>query len=181
MPVLLLLALLPLIEIAGFVIVGGWLGLWPTLALVILAAVLGVAVIRLQGPGAVRDVQGGMARAADPLSPLVHRALKVVAGGLLILPGFFSDLIAVALLVPPVRRLIIATMASRMTVRSAGFGADFGASGPMPRRDSDITVIDGEFFEVDPGDAPPRSGPGGGRVGGPGSGPAAGGSGWTRH
>jgi len=150
MPVLLLFVLLPLLEIAGFVIVGGWIGLWPTLALVVLAAILGVAVIRRQGAGLAFDLRGEMGQVRDPLSPMAHRAMKVLAGGLLILPGFVSDLAAGLLLLPPVRQAIINALAARMgpAVRSAA-----------PR--DGVTVIDAEYYEVDPGSVPRRQGPSG--------------------
>lgn len=156
MSYLLFFALLPLVEIAGFVIVGGWIGLWPTLGLVVLAAVLGVTVIRRQGAGLAFDLRGEMDRMRDPVSPMAHRAMKVLAGLLLILPGFVSDLIALALLVLPVRQAVIRALAARVSVAP-------GFSEPGDR--GSVTVIDGEFFEVDPTAPPPRGGQ----------------SGWTRH
>ncbi len=150
MPLLLLFVLLPLAEIAGFVIVGGWIGLWPTLALVVLAAVLGVAVIRRQGAGMAFDLRGEMGRVRDPLSPMAHRAMKVLAGGLLILPGFVTDVVALLLLVTPVRQALINAMAARMVPMGR----------PGAPRDG-VTVIDAEYFEVDPGTVPRRSGPSG--------------------
>ena len=150
MPVMLLFVLLPLVEIAGFVIVGGWIGLWPTLALVVLAVVLGMAVIRRQGAGLAYDLRGEMGQVRDPLSPMAHRAMKVLAGGLLIIPGFVTDIAALLLLLPPVRQGIINRMAARMgpVVRQGG-----------PR--DNVTVIDAEYYEVDPGSVPRRQGPSG--------------------
>lgn len=150
MPLLLLFVLLPLLEIAGFVIVGGWIGLWPTLALVVLAAMAGMALIRAQGAGLAFDLRGEMGRMRDPLSPMAHRAMKVLAGILLILPGFLTDIAALLLLVPPVREAIIRAIAARMPPMPAQGG---------PR--SGVTVIDAEYFEVDPGSVPRRNGPSG--------------------
>ncbi|QYZ69424.1 FxsA family protein [Neotabrizicola shimadae] len=150
MPVMLLFVLLPLVEIAGFVIVGGWIGLWPTLALVVLAVVLGAAVIRRQGAGLAYDLRGEMGQVRDPLSPMAHRAMKVLAGGLLIIPGFVTDIAALLLLLPPVRQGIINAMAARM--------------GPVVRHggpSDNVTVIDAEYYEVDPGSVPRRQGPSG--------------------
>lgn len=150
MPLLLLFVLLPLLEIAGFVIVGGWIGLWPTLALVVLAAMAGVVLIRAQGAGLAFDLRGEMGRMRDPLSPMAHRAMKVLAGILLILPGFVTDIVALLLLVPPLREAIIRAIAARMPPVSAQGGARSG-----------VTVIDAEYFEVDPGSVPRRNGPSG--------------------
>lgn len=150
MPVLMLFVLLPLLEIAGFVIVGGWIGLWPTLALVVLAAVAGMALIRAQGAGLAFDLRGEMGRMRDPVSPMAHRAMKIMAGMLLILPGFVSDIAALLLLLPPVREAIIRAVAARMPPVSA-----------QRAERSGVTVIDAEYFEVDPGSVPRRSGPSG--------------------
>lgn len=152
-----LLAAVPLIEIALFVTVGAWLGLWLTLAIVLGTAILGGMVIRLQGQRSVQDLRGSI-RMGDPLRPMAHGALIVAAGFLLILPGFFTDTLGLVLLLPPVRQGLIALLARRMNVRANVFET----SKAGPRQDG--VVIDGEFIELE-NDPPPR----------PGS------SGWTRH
>lgn len=146
---------LPLIEIALFIIVGGWLTLWPTLGLVILSAIAGVLLMRWQGLKVVAELRGDMGQLKDPLSPLAHGAMIVLAGLLLIAPGFFTDMIGLLLMIPAVRAFIIRHVGSRIQVQSFGV--------PPSRARSDITVIDGEYYEMDE-NIPPR---------GP--------SGWTRH
>ena len=76
---------LPLVEIALFVVVGGWIGLWSTLAVVIGSGILGVTLLRRMGAPSLGVVRG------DLLSPLAERALLAVAAMLLILPGFLAD------------------------------------------------------------------------------------------
>jgi UPF0716 protein FxsA len=124
---------LPLVEIALFVTLGGWLGLWLTLAWVLLTAVVGVLILRsLSVAGAIRGredfVEGFRGRmAADPLSPIAHQALIGVAAVLLILPGFLTDMPGLLLLVPPVRTVLIRLVARRMpvvTVIRQGFGPE---------------------------------------------------------
>ncbi len=105
----------PLVEIGLFVTLGAKLGLWLTLAWVILTGVIGVFLLKgmaLAGQSALR--QGLQEGLHDPLSPLAHRALVGVAAVLLILPGFFTDALGLILLPPPVRGLIIKGMASRV-------------------------------------------------------------------
>ena len=91
--------LIPLIEIALFVIVGRWIGVWATLALVVLAVVAGSMILRRRGLAAARGL-----RRFNGLQPVAEEALIVVAAILLILPGFLTDLLALALLTPPLRR-----------------------------------------------------------------------------
>ena len=106
---------LPLVEIGLFVTLGAQLGLWLTLAWVVLTGVAGVMLLKglaLSGQRGLRDgLQEGL---HDPLSPIAHKALMGVAAMLLILPGFFTDALGLILLLPPVRALIIKSMASRM-------------------------------------------------------------------
>jgi UPF0716 protein FxsA len=144
----------PLIEIALFVTVGAWLGLWPTLAIVLGTGLLGAAVIRRQGMQAVAQMRAAGPQAADPLSPLAHAALTVVAGVLLILPGFFTDTLGLLLLIPPLRRVLIAFLATRVRFQT------------MPQRPARDMPIDGEYIDLDAQRIdPPANRP----------------SGWTRH
>ncbi len=109
---------LPLVEIALFVTLGAWLGLWLTLAWVLLTAVGGVLLLRSlskSGMGQGDFVEGFRGQMAeDPLSPIVQQGLIAVAAMLLILPGFLTDAIGLLLLVPPVRTLIIRLGARRL-------------------------------------------------------------------
>jgi UPF0716 protein FxsA len=111
--------LLPIVEIALFIKVGGLIGVLPTISLVVLAAVFGIGLVRQQGVNTLdqlsRDLENG--RGGDGLA---HGALKVIAGFLLILPGFLTDAVALLLLVPPIRSLLIRWGASKVTVRAAG-------------------------------------------------------------
>lgn len=132
---------LPLIEIALFVTVGAWLGLWPTLAIVLGTAVLGVQMLRRQGLGAVQEIQRS-GPDTDPLSPLAQEALKAIAALLLILPGFMTDTIGLLLLIPQMRNLVIALVASRVRF------ANYSTSTARPYRQGDW--IDAEYEEVPP-------------------------------
>jgi UPF0716 protein FxsA len=105
---------LPLVEIGLFVTLGAKLGLWLTLAWVILTAVAGVLLLKgvsLGGQGLRQGLQEGL---HDPLSPIMHRTLIGIAAVLLILPGFFTDAMGLILLLPPVRSGIIRLMAQRL-------------------------------------------------------------------
>jgi UPF0716 protein FxsA len=109
-------ALLPLIEIAGFVLVGQAIGVWGTLLWVVLAAVLGVVLLRRQGLSVVNRLRQTMSGGELPGQAVLDAMLIGAAGFLLLLPGFFSDAIALLLLLPPVRGLIYRFARSRVTV-----------------------------------------------------------------
>lgn len=148
MPLLFIFVLLPLTEIALFVLVGGWIGVWPTLGLVVAGVLAGVAVIRIQGGATLRQIRDPAATFADPAAPLAQAALVLAAGILLILPGFLTDVLALPLLIPPLRRFLLIRLGRRFQVRAAGFAA--GPRHPPAAAD----VIDGEAVEITPGARP---------------------------
>ncbi|MBO9463840.1 FxsA family protein [Tropicibacter sp. R15_0] len=154
--------LVPLIEIGLFIQVGGAIGLWPTLAIVVLTAVLGTWLVRAQGISAMNNLRSSFSRLDNPSEPLAHGAMILFSGALLLTPGFFTDAIGFALLAPPVRMAVIAWAKKRITVSQFEMGGQFHThqTGPTP----DDTVIDGEFREVPQGKEPNHPG-----------------SGWTRH
>jgi len=131
----------PLIEIALFVTVGGWIGLWPTLAIVIGTGVAGVSVIRWQGLQAMDGLRQATQMRRNPLGQMADSALVGMAGIFLILPGFLTDTLGLLLLIPQVRRQVIRVLEARAQVYTA---APFDG----PRR-SGPDVIDGEFFEIE--------------------------------
>lgn len=148
----------PLIEIALFIQVGGAIGLWPTLGIVVLTAILGTWLVRSQGAMTLGNLRSSFSQLDDPTEPLAHGAMILFAGALLLTPGFFTDATGFALLMPPVRMALYAYLRKRVTVQSF----EMGGSPQQTRARHD--VIDGEFEELDPQN-PPNAGP----------------SGWTKH
>jgi UPF0716 protein FxsA len=140
MPVVLGLLLWPLIEIALFVTLGGWLGLWATLGIVLGTAVAGVLLMRWQGLRAVADLRRRVKDMRNPLTMVADQAIFMLAGVLLVLPGFFTDFLGLLLLVPPVRYALVAVAARRVVMP--------GAARPQYSADRD-DVIDGEYAEVE--------------------------------
>ncbi|MEO0764235.1 MAG: FxsA family protein, partial [Pseudomonadota bacterium] len=86
--IFLALLIVPLIEIGLFIEVGGWIGLWPTIATVIFTALIGAALLRSQGRGVMADLQGRLQGGGDPTGPIAHGAMILFAGALLLTPGF---------------------------------------------------------------------------------------------
>jgi UPF0716 protein FxsA len=107
---------LPLLEIAMFIIVGRAIGLLPTLLLVIAAAVLGAFLLRQQGLSVLSRMRGSMSAGTLPGRQVFDAMLLGMAAVLLVLPGFLTDIAALLLLVPPVRHWIFRSLSGRMTV-----------------------------------------------------------------
>ena len=135
---------LPLAEILVLIAVADQIGIgWTVLALVA-AAVLGVLVIRVLGAASLAALRDALARREPPAGPLFRGACVLIAGVLLIVPGFLSDILALLLLIPPVRATLIGALWRQ---RSGG------------RRDGDgAMVIDGDYHEVQPDHDDPRLG-----------------------
>tara|TARA_R110002096_G_scaffold52222_21_gene136280 strand:+ start:265 stop:765 length:501 start_codon:yes stop_codon:yes gene_type:complete len=132
----------PLIEIGLFIQVGGWLTLWPTLAIVLGTGILGTWLVRQQGLRVLEELRGSLRDMRDPLSPLAHGAMILFAGALLLTPGFFTDAVGFLLMIPAVRRFVIAHVASRVSV--TGFATSHSTR-PGPAQDG---VIDADYIDV---------------------------------
>ena len=157
MLLLLLFIGIPLLEITLFIQVGGAIGLGWALAIVIITAILGAAMVRAQGAQAMMNLRGSFSELQDPTENLAHGAMILFSGALLLTPGFFTDFIGFALLIPAVRTAVYKRVREKVNVQSFQMGPD---DQPKPRAQRPDGVIDGEFEEVDP-DNPPHSGPSG--------------------
>lgn len=112
------LLLLPLAEIAGFVIVGQAIGVWATLGLIVLTSIIGATLLRIQGLGMINRISNDSRAGINPGRELVHGAMIVVAGFLLLLPGFITDVIGLLLFIPFVRDLAWSRLGARVVVRT---------------------------------------------------------------
>jgi UPF0716 protein FxsA len=152
-----LLVAVPIIEIALFIEVGGWLGLPVTIGIVILTAAIGTALLRFQGLATLGELQRRLAAGEDPSATLAHGAMILVAGVLLLTPGFFTDAVGLLLLTPPVRAVVIRFARDRITMVSAGGGGG-GFGHRTARPDVGPATVEGEYEEIDPaGPAPERA------------------------
>jgi UPF0716 protein FxsA len=151
---LLLLVVAPLVELAVFVQVADWFGFLEALLLLILVSALGVLVVRHQGLGAYRRVRDQVRAGNLPAAELVNGLLIVVAGVLLILPGFISDVVAILLLLPPTRAFVRYLLQKHYAVRvAAGVTTVAGPTIRKVRNTRD--VIDVESREQEPPGSPP--------------------------
>ena len=135
--ILLFILALPLIEIAGFVVVGSEIGVLATIALVILSGVAGSILLRIQGFGVLTRIRAELEAGRDPGRELAHGAMILLAGILLLIPGFVTDIVGLLLFVPPVRDLVWRFLKRRVVV-SGSFSAGFGGfRRPQARRQDD--------------------------------------------
>ena len=121
MRLLLAFIAVPLIEIGLFIQVGDYIGLWPTLTIVLLTAIIGTSLVRSQGIRAVAKLQDSFLTMQNPVEPLAHGAMILFAGALLLTPGFFTDFIGVLLLFPQFRSFVMRQLRSRIRMNKFNF------------------------------------------------------------
>ncbi len=135
MPLLLIL-IFPLAEIAAFIFVGKAIGIFPTLMLIVASSVIGITMLREAGIGTLMRLQQGR---SAPAAILAEGGTRMLAGLLLLIPGFLTDLAAVALLIPGLRRIFRGRITMTTTVRG-------GQNAPPPEP---AGTIEGDFRRLD--------------------------------
>lgn len=130
----------PLTEVALFVQVGGLIGLWPTLGVILATAVAGAMLVRAQGVAVVARLREALEEFGDPVEPAAHGALILLAGALLLTPGFFTDAVGFALLAPPVRAAILARLTERILA---------ARSRAESTRRAESDIVDAEDWETE--------------------------------
>jgi len=136
LPLLLLFIVAPLAELYVLIQVGGEIGALPTILLSILTAIIGTYLVRAQGFAVLRRIQEVLARDEIPALEMLDGALLLAAGLLLLVPGFLTDAIGFALLVPPLRQLVIRRYVQVLPSRPPQ-SDEAGPSGPR--------VIEGDY------------------------------------
>jgi UPF0716 protein FxsA len=145
-PVLLLV--IPLAEIAAFIVIGREIGVLWTLAMVFFTAVLGSVLLRVQGFGIINRIRSEMEAGRMPGRELVHGVMILVAGILLLTPGFITDTMGFLLFIPAVRDAGWHFLRSRISIVTA---SPQGSRGAPPDRDRQPTIdLDESEFERDP-------------------------------
>ena len=137
---------IPLIEIFLFIKVGGAIGALPTVVLVVVTAVIGVALLRAQGLRTMTKFQHQIASGEMPANTMLEGAALLFGGALLLTPGFLTDTIGFLCLIPITRQGIIRWLASNMVMNSS---AGLYSSHSVQKSDPD--VIEGEFKAQDKG------------------------------
>ncbi|WED26523.1 membrane protein FxsA [Vibrio sp. DW001] len=158
-PILLLLFIcVPIIEIGLFIQVGGFLGLWPTIALVLVTAFAGASLVRSQGIATLMSVQGRLQQGEMPAQQIIEGVMLAVAGVLLLTPGFMTDAFGMLVLLPAPRakmakelmkRVKVNTMASGGFHTQSGFGQSPFGQDPFQSPRDDGNTFEGEYEKKD--------------------------------
>ncbi|MGY3685279.1 FxsA family protein [Vibrio coralliilyticus] len=153
-PILLLMFIfVPIIEIGLFISVGGYLGLWPTIALVLITAFVGASLVRSQGLQTLMSVQNRLQQGELPAQQILEGVMLAVSGVLLLTPGFMTDALGMLVLLPAPRAAMAKYLMSKMTVQSVGggFQGGFGSGnfqqGPFEQDPFNQQPKDGNTFE----------------------------------
>lgn len=145
--IFLALVIVPIIEIAIFIEVGGALGFWPTMGIVVLTAFVGAFLLRHQGLATLEKARASLDQNRFPVDEVFAGLCLLVAGALLLTPGFFTDALGLLLFVPALRRTLgrqlLRYLAARgqVEVQASGFQRETGPG----------VVIDGDYQDVTPG------------------------------
>ncbi len=142
---------LPVLEVASIVQVSRWIGATPTFLLLAASVAFGAFLIRSQSLRVGRHVMEAMREGTPPEQPLIDSGSIILAGALFMIPGFFSDILALVLLLPEARRLIWRGMSFGIRSRKQDERAQAGPQTHPAKPQRAADAIDVEFTEVPPG------------------------------
>ncbi|MGE4405257.1 FxsA family protein [Pseudomonas sp.] len=143
-----LFLLFPLAELYVLIKVGSSIGALATILLLVLSGIAGILLLRLAGFATAWRARERLARGELPEREMLQGLMMAIGGGLLFLPGFISDVLALLVLFPPTRNLLLRTLNRRIEAqvrRQRAFADDLQArSGPQRPN-----VIEGEWERRD--------------------------------
>lgn len=164
MPFLLIVVFIvvPIAELAVLIQIGQLIGVWWTIALLVVDAILGSMLARSQGRSVWRRFNEAIQARRPPAREVMDGALVLFGGALLLTPGFLSDILGIFLLLPPTRALVRAVLVRRFAgrmVASMGAPRATGTGGPRPRQSYDVegTAVDSPPDRLD--QSPPTQRP----------------------
>lgn len=151
---LVLFTVVPLVELYLLIWLGGVMGLWPTVAIVLLTGVVGATLAKLEGLRVLGQWQSALAEGRVPEAGVLDGLLVLVGGIFLVTPGVLTDVVGLTLLVPPTRRAVAGYLRRRVEagirkgsvhVHVSGFGTapPFGGFDPRPRGGGSVIDVEG--------------------------------------
>ena len=147
-PVLTLIFLVvPVVEIFLLIQVGSVIGAWWTIGLVVLTAVIGVRLLKIQGISTLTRAQEKMQSGDMPAQEMMEGIGLIVAGAFLLTPGFFTDGVGFCLLIPPIRGWLVQKVVSRMAVSAQFVHTRHTRSTSSSQSTHDKDVIEGVRYK----------------------------------
>jgi len=148
----LLFIIIPLVELYLIITVGGYIGAFWTVMIVIATAVIGVNLLRMQGFNTLQRAQQSMAQGAMPAMEMMEGIVLAVGGALLITPGFLTDTLGFICLIPFTRQALIRGFIKRGSVQMHGFQSHTSYQSHFDSEQNQQTggrTIEGEFHRKD--------------------------------
>ena len=149
MPFILIFLVVPFVELAVFASVSEHIGIWTTLSLAFITAIIGGLLVKYQGIQTVFSMRRSMDAGQMPLNEIFDGFCLVAAGALLITPGFVTDTIGFALLIPPFRAILKTTIRNHTKWSVSGFQNDGQQHRQRGRPAQDGDIFEGEYERVD--------------------------------
>lgn len=149
------LIIVPLAELAVFFVVGAQIGALPTLAGILITAILGATMLRNQGLRTWREAEARLVRGEAPVKQLFDGLCLFVSGAFLLTPGFLTDFVGFVLLIPGFRQVLGGAMWRFVQRRGMAMNATMQQS----RGGTAPGVVDAEYRVVDPEEPPPEEPP----------------------
>ena len=144
----LIFVVIPILEIMTFITIGKEIGLVTTLTLCLLTAVTGGLLVKWQGLETLMQGQAALAKGSLPLDELFHGLCIVAAGATLITPGFVTDAIGFALLIPPIRMYLKTYITKRFEIKSFSQNSAQNSTHSTAYGQSSEDIVEGEFEHV---------------------------------
>ncbi len=118
--VFLVVLIIPFAEIYLLLLVGGVIGAFPTIFLVVFTAALGAWLLRQQGFATFRQFQANLAQGVIPAYEMIEGPIILLGGLLLLTPGFITDMLGFACLIPPLRKKIAQYVIENHLIQAGG-------------------------------------------------------------
>lgn len=145
---LLLFILIPVLELFLFLVIGQRIGIPMTLVIIVATAFLGAYLTKSQGLKALARYQESIAQGRLPHEAIVDSLLILIAGAMLLTPGFLTDSLGFALLVPSVRQVIRQILEASLRNRFSVVGRNMGASAPRDNESARVITVEAEIVDV---------------------------------
>ena len=154
--ILLIFIFVPIVEIAVFIQLGSEIGLWNTVLLILLTAIIGTWILKSQGIATLQRAQEIIQQQVFPVTEVFDGLCLALAGILLLTPGFLTDAVGFLLFLPQLR-VLLRTQIWTLLAKSHGAHVWMNPENSVSSKRDKANTIDGSFREVGPKAEHPKS------------------------